>query len=237
VFERFTPLARQAVDHARQEAHSLRHKHIGTEHILLGLLRQEEGVAARVLASLHVTDEAVRTEVAHLVLSGEILQADEIPFTPRVKEVFELSLIEAAKLNEAEVGTEHLLLAIARENKGVAARVLEEFDADADKLRSEVMLILAHSSITSHGGASSEAVRSDSIGINLSPDTRRLMMTAGARALEAGRTDVEPGDLLEALLSDEATQARLRELGIAGAELGGPLGEPGGPPGHAGGHE
>jgi ATP-dependent Clp protease ATP-binding subunit ClpC len=219
VFERLTPAARQAVDFARQEAHSLRHKHIGTEHILLGLLRQDDGVAARVLASLGVTSEAVRDEVAHLVLSGAPLSADQIPFTPRVKEVFELALDEAAGLNETHVGTEHLLLAIVRENKGVAARVLDEFDADADKIHSEVMLVLAHGPRPLRGAAPPEAVQADSIGVELSPDARSLMMSAGARALEAGRTSVERADLLEALLSDPATAVRLRELGVDVAAL------------------
>jgi ATP-dependent Clp protease ATP-binding subunit ClpC len=219
VFERFTPVARQAVDFARQEAHSLRHKHIGTEHILLGLLRQQDGSAARVLASLGVTSETVRAEVAHLVLSGAPISADQIPFTPRVKEVFELSLIEAAGLDEAHVGTEHLLLAIARENEGVAARVLDEFDADADKIRSELMMVLAHGPRSLHGAATPEPVRADSIGIELSPGARLLMMAAGARALEAGRTSVEPDDLLQALLSESATEARLREVGLDVAAL------------------
>jgi ATP-dependent Clp protease ATP-binding subunit ClpA len=161
------------------------------------------------------------------VLSGETLSADQIPFTPRVKEVFELSLSEAASLNEPQVGTEHLLLAIAREDKGVAARVLEEFDADADKVRSEVMLMLAHSPGPSHGGAASEPVRSDSIGLDLSPEARLLMMAAGARALESGRTSVEPGDLLEALLVDGATEARLGALGLDVAALRQRLQDPG----------
>jgi Clp amino terminal domain, pathogenicity island component len=234
VFERFTPLARQAVDFARQEAHSLRHKHIGTEHVLLGMLRQDGGTAASVLASLGVTSELVRSEVAHLVLSGQPLAADQIPFTPRVKEVFELAFGEAANLNETQVGTEHLLLAIARENTGVAAHVLDQFDADADKVRSEVMLVLAHGSGGPRGAATPQQARADSIGIDLSPSARRLMMAAAARALEAGRTSVELGDLLEALLSDATTEARLRELGVDVAALRERLRAPGEAPTYTG---
>jgi Clp amino terminal domain, pathogenicity island component len=219
VFERFTPLARQAVDFAQQEAHDLRHKHIGTEHILLGLLRQREGLAARVLASLDVTPEPVRAQIEHLVLSGAELELQQIPFTPRVKEVFELAASEAASLGEAYVGTEHLLLAIARENKGVAARVLDEFDADSSKIRSEVTLLRAHGPRPPHNRQPIDAVRSDAIEIDLSPRARQLLMSAGARALGAGRTQLEPNDMFVAMLSDATFESMLLELGVDIREL------------------
>jgi ATP-dependent Clp protease ATP-binding subunit ClpA len=214
VFERFTALARQAVDFAQQEAQGLRHKHIGTEHILLGLLDQQEGVAAHVLQSLDVTAVPVRAQVEHLVLSGEELPTGQIPFTPRVKEVFELALSEAASFGEANVGTEHLLLAIARENKGVAARILDDFDADATKIRSEMMLMLAHGPRPLDNRPLADVVRSNAIEVDLSPAARLLLMSAGARALDAGRTKLEPNDLLEAMLSDEAIESVLSELGV-----------------------
>jgi ATP-dependent Clp protease ATP-binding subunit ClpA len=223
VFERFTSPAQEALDLAQQEAYSLRHKHIGTEHVLLGLLEQREGFAAQVLSNLDVTADAVRAEVEHLVLSGEEQPGRLIPFTPRLKEVFELALVEAASLGEAYVGTEHLLLAIARENIGVASRILEEFDADASKIRSEVMLLLEHAPEPPPSRSFSDAVRSDSIEIDLSPSARLLLMTAGARALESGRTSLEPSDLLEAMLSDDAIITKLLELGVDVAAVRGRL--------------
>jgi ATP-dependent Clp protease ATP-binding subunit ClpC len=213
VFERFTVLAQQAVEFAQQEAHSLRHKHIGTEHLLLGLLRQHEGPAAHVLASLEVTEAPVREQVEHLVLSGRELPYGQIPFTPRLKDVFEIALSEAAALGQTYVGPEHLLLAVARENKGVASRVLEEFDADAAKIRSEMMLVLAGPP-PSGSPAPAQTARSDRIEVDLSPTARVLLMSAGARALDNGRTLVEPNDLLEAMLADVTIQSLLFEHGV-----------------------
>jgi ATP-dependent Clp protease ATP-binding subunit ClpC len=214
VFERFTVLAQQAVEFAQQEAHSLRHKHIGTEHLLLGLLRQPEGPAAHVLASLEVTEAPVGAQVEHLVLSGEELPYGQIQFTPRIKEVFEIALSEAAALGQTYVGPEHLLLAIARENKGVASRVLDEFEADAAKIRSEMMLVLSAGPPASRAPAAAEAARSDRIEVDLSPSARLLLMSAGARALDDGRTLVEPNDLLEAMLAEVTIQSLLSEHGV-----------------------
>jgi ATP-dependent Clp protease ATP-binding subunit ClpA len=156
----------------------------------------------------------VRAQVEHLVLSGAELPAEQIPFTPRVKEVFELALSEAASLGETYVGPEHLLLAIARENKGVAARILDDFDADASKIRSEMMLMLSHGPEPTRNTQLVDAVRSESIEVDLSATARLLLMSAGARALDAGRTEVEPNDLLEAMLSDQTTGSVLAELGV-----------------------
>jgi hypothetical protein len=144
VFERFTERGRQVVVLAQDEARALRHNYIGTEHLLLGLLREEEGLAARVLESLDITVEEVRAQVARIVGEGdEPLVAGQIPFTPRAKKVLELALREALSLGHPYLGTEHLLLGLIRENKGVAARILLDFDADADKIRNEVMRALS----------------------------------------------------------------------------------------------
>jgi ATP-dependent Clp protease ATP-binding subunit ClpC len=123
---------------AQDEARGLRHNYLGTEHILLGLLREEEGLAARVLESLHVTVEEVRAQVARIVGQGDEVTTGQIPFTPRAKKVLELSLSEAMRLGHNYVGTEHILLGLARENHGVAARILLDFDVDADRIRREV---------------------------------------------------------------------------------------------------
>jgi ATP-dependent Clp protease ATP-binding subunit ClpA len=141
MFQKFTERARQVVVFAQLEARDLRHNYIGTEHLLLGLLREEEGVAARVLVSLGVTTDAVRDQVARLIGVGdEPPQAGQVPFTPRAKKALELALREALSLGHNYIGTEHVLLGVARVTDGVAARVLREsFDVDADKIRDEVV--------------------------------------------------------------------------------------------------
>jgi hypothetical protein len=163
VFERFTERARQVLVLAQEEARSpaLKHNYIGTEHILLGLLREEEGLAARVLASLGIAAERVREQVTRIVGSGEEVTAGQIPFTPRVKKVLELALREALSLRHNYIGTEHLLLALVRENEGVAARILHDFNASPETIRTAVIKGLpdsearrrAEEQIESGGGA------------------------------------------------------------------------------------
>jgi hypothetical protein len=144
VFERFTEPARQAVLHAQEEARSLRRNYIGSEHILLGLLREEQGLAARVLQHLGVTLEGVREQVVRIVGSGEeVTGGQQIPFTPRAKKIMELALREARSMSHDYIGTEHLLLAIVREHDGVAMRILLDLDADAEKIRNLVIGMLS----------------------------------------------------------------------------------------------
>jgi ATP-dependent Clp protease ATP-binding subunit ClpC len=143
MFERFTERARQVVVLAQEEARTLKHNYIGTEHILLGLLREEEGLAARVLESLDITVERVRAQVVRIVGSGEEVTSWQIPFTPRAKKVLELALREALSLGHNYIGTEHILLGLVRENEGVAARILLDFDADSEKIRNEVIRMLS----------------------------------------------------------------------------------------------
>src|SRR5213079_1272668 len=160
MFERFTERARQVVVLAQEEARTLKHNYIGTEHILLGLLREEEGLAARVLESLDITVERVRAQVVRIVGSGEEVTSGQIPFTPRAKKVLELArgvngiwprakkvlelaLREALSLGHNYIGTEHILLGLVRENEGVAARILLDFDADAEKIRNEIIRMLS----------------------------------------------------------------------------------------------
>jgi len=143
VFERFTERARQVVVLAQDEARALKHNYIGTEHILLGLLREEEGLAARVLESLDITVEEVRAQVARIVGQGDEVTTGMIPFTPRAKKVLELSLREGLSLGHNSIGTEHILLGLVRVNEGVAARILLDFDADAEKIRNEIIRMLS----------------------------------------------------------------------------------------------
>src|SRR5213082_858912 len=143
LFERFTERARQVVVLAQDEARALKHNYIGTEHILLGLLREEEGLAARVLESLDITVEEVRAQVARIVGQGEDVTTGQIPFAPRAKNVLELSLREALSLGHNYIGTEHILLGLVRENGGVAARILLDFDADAELVRNTIFRMLS----------------------------------------------------------------------------------------------
>lgn len=143
MFERFTERARQVIVLAQEEARDLKHNYIGTEHLLLGLLREGEGVAARVLSALDITIEDVRAEVMRIVGEGESESQGQIPFTPRAKKVLELALREALSLGHNYIGTEHILLGLVRESEGVAARILVDLDADADRIRQEVMRVLS----------------------------------------------------------------------------------------------
>jgi ATP-dependent Clp protease ATP-binding subunit ClpC len=143
VFERFTERARQVVVLAQDEARALKHNYIGTEHLLLGLLREEEGLAARVLESLDITVEEVRAQVKRLVGQGdEETVTGQIPFTPRAKKVLELALREALSLKHSYIGPEHILLGVVRENEGVAARILLDSGADAEKIRKQTIAML-----------------------------------------------------------------------------------------------
>jgi len=138
VFERFTDRARQAIVLAQDEARALKHNYIGTEHLLLGLLRDENSTAGKVLASLGIRLEEVRGQVGRIVGQGEEAAIGQIPFTPRGKKVLELSLREALSLQHDYIGPEHILLGLARENEGVAARILLDFGVDAERIRSAV---------------------------------------------------------------------------------------------------
>ena len=157
MFEQFTERARQVVVLAQEEARTLKHNYIGTEHILLGLLREEEGLAARVLESLDITVERVRAQVVRIVGSGEEVTSGQIPFTPRAKKVLELALREALSLGHNYIGTEHILLGLVRENEGVAARILLDFDADSEKIRNEVIRMLSGPGGRRQGGQSGQA--------------------------------------------------------------------------------
>jgi ATP-dependent Clp protease ATP-binding subunit ClpC len=142
-FERWTERARQVVVLAQEEARNLKHGYAGTEHLLLGLLREEEGLAARILESLDITVERTRAQVVKIVGEGRDESAQPIPFTPRVSKVFDLALREALSLGHNYIGTEHILLGLIRENEGIGTRILLYFNADAEKIRNEVIRMLS----------------------------------------------------------------------------------------------
>src|SRR5204863_5073888 len=141
MFERFTEQARQVVVFAQEEARALRHNYIGTEHILLGLLR-EGGAAARALEPFHVTQDGVQAQVARIIGQGDELLTGQIPFTPRTKKVLELSLREAMDNSESYIGPEHILLGLLREGEGVAARILMDF-AQLEEIRAAALAVAA----------------------------------------------------------------------------------------------
>jgi ATP-dependent Clp protease ATP-binding subunit ClpC len=143
VFERFTDRARRVVVLAQEEARMLNHNYIGTEHILLGLVRERDGIAAKALASLNIRLDAVRGEVEDIIGQGQAPTTGHIPFTPRAKKVLELSLREALQLGHNYIGTEHILLGLIREGEGVAAQVLQKLGAGLDRVRQTVIQILS----------------------------------------------------------------------------------------------
>ncbi|HLU53171.1 MAG TPA: ATP-dependent Clp protease ATP-binding subunit [Acidimicrobiia bacterium] len=143
MFERFTDRARRVVVLAQEEARSLNHNYIGTEHILLGLLNEGEGIAAKALESLGIGLDSVRDEVVKIIGPGQQSPTGHIPFTPRAKKVLELSLREALQLGHNYIGTEHILLGLIREGEGVAAQVLQQLGAELQKVRQSVIQLLS----------------------------------------------------------------------------------------------
>lgn len=142
VFERFTERARQVVVLAQEEARGLQHGYLGDEHLLLGLLRDDEGLAARVLESLNLTLESVRDELVRLEGRGDALDSGMIPFTVRAKNALESGVDEARSLGRDKIGTEHILLGLLRDDEGVAGQVLREFHLDMEAIRAEVHRML-----------------------------------------------------------------------------------------------
>jgi ATP-dependent Clp protease ATP-binding subunit ClpC len=196
--ERYTERAREAIAFAPEEARRLRHGYVGTEHLLLGLLRADRGTAARVLAGLNVTLEGVRDEVARIVGSSQEPTSGRLPLTPRAEKVMELALHEALSGGQGSAGSEHVLLALAREKTGVAARVLRDFGVDAEMIHREVARFVP-------APPSPFAAWVD-----------RALATAAADAQAEGGRAMDDGDLLIALSRepDRVTARALVALGI-----------------------
>ena len=157
MFERFTDRARRVVVLAQEEARLLNHNYIGTEHILLGLIHEGEGVAAKALESLGISLEAVRSQVEEIIGQGGSSPSGHIPFTPRAKKVLELSLREALQLGHNYIGTEHILLGLIREGEGVAAQVLVKLGADLSRVRQQVIQLLSGYSGSASSGSGEKA--------------------------------------------------------------------------------
>ena len=160
MFERFTDRARRVVVLAQDEARSLEHNYIGTEHILLGLIREGEGVAAKALEMANISLEGVRNQVIEIIGKGENDSKDHIPFTPRAKKVLELSMREALQLGHNYIGTEHILLGLIREGEGVANQVLTNLGADLGSIRQNVIHLLS-----GYPGASQDETGGETVGV------------------------------------------------------------------------
>ena len=174
-FEKFTERARKVLSLSQEEAQSFNHDYIGTEHILLGLVREGEGVAAKVLISLGVELDKVRSAVEYIIGRGEKSVSGEIGLTPRAKRVIELAVDEARRLNHNYIGTEHLLLGLLREEEGVASGVLESMGISLDKVRAETVRILSQSTSKSHTSIrpASKTPTLDQISVDLTDAARK----------------------------------------------------------------
>jgi ATP-dependent Clp protease ATP-binding subunit ClpA len=187
MFERFTEHARQVVVLSQGEARTIKHNYIGTEHILLGLLREDSGLAARVLESLDITIERVSAQVVHILGSGTEVTSGQIPFTPRARKVLELSLREALSLGHNYIGTGHLLLGLVAEGGGVAIRVLQDLGIDGQMLRGALL------------EAWDDEQEAPTSGRFLTRDIARRAVLRAAEVAEAAGRPVDPGDLIVAL--------------------------------------
>ncbi len=154
MFERFTDRARRTVVLAQEEARLMQHNYIGTEHLLLGLIHEGEGVAAKALESLGIGLDAVRQQVEEIIGRGQHAPSGHIPFTPRAKKVLELALREAIQLGHNYIGTEHILLGLIREGDGVAAQVLARLGADLNRTRQRIIEVLH-----GHGHLGADVIR------------------------------------------------------------------------------
>jgi ATP-dependent Clp protease ATP-binding subunit ClpC len=173
-FDRFTERARKVLTLAQEEAQRFNHNYIGTEHLLLGLVREGEGVAAKVLSNLGIELTKVRSAVEFIIGRGERTVQGEIGLTPRAKKVIELAVDEARRLGHHYIGTEHLLLGLIREGEGIAAGVLESLGVNLEKVRSEVIKVLTQTGSGPHAGErrSSKTPTIDQLGIDLTAQAR-----------------------------------------------------------------
>jgi ATP-dependent Clp protease ATP-binding subunit ClpA len=216
MFERYTPSAHQVIVFAQEEARALRHNAIGSEHILIGLLRDELGGAGRALRGLGLTAQGVQEGVAAVLPPGGVSTAGQIPFTPRAQRILNRAGAESLSLGHEGVGTEHLLLALARESDGIALRVLGEHGIGPDALRDAVRRTLdepvpdavadrpaaAPPSTAALRRAQPFATVPGEVGVPLADDARRALGRAVAAALAEGRDAVTADDLRAALRSD-----------------------------------
>ncbi len=166
MFERFTDRARRVIVLAQEEARALQHNYIGTEHLLLGLIREGEGVAAKALASKGVELDATRKQVEEMIGKGNAAPNRHIPFTPHAKQVLEFSLREALQLGHSYIGTEHILLGLIREGEGVGTQVLIKMDVDLGELRSATIDMIRGNSGTGTGDGKGDLANAGGVADN-----------------------------------------------------------------------
>jgi ATP-dependent Clp protease ATP-binding subunit ClpA len=218
MFERFTDRARRVVVLAQEESRLLNHNYIGTEHILLGLIHEGQGVAAKALEAMGVSLEEVRSQIQEIIGRGDTASSGHIPFTPRAKKVLELSLREALALGHNYIGTEHILLGLIREGEGVAAQVLVKMGADLTRVRQQVIQLLQGYAGT--GEPHPEGFGGPGAGVRTTPllndDSAQVMDKARVYARRIGRDEVQPSDILLGLLasSDLDVAVMLQRLGV-----------------------
>jgi ATP-dependent Clp protease ATP-binding subunit ClpA len=209
VFERFTERARHVVVLAQDEARGLGHAYIGTEHLLLGLVREEEGLAARVLASLEITLVAARARVLEIVGRGEGMPSGQIPFRPKAKKTLELALSEALSLGHNYIGTEHVLLGLVRLNDGTGMAVLRDLGAEPETIRNEMIRLLSGPGTRETGAEPSVT------GLHrLAADAAAVVTAARSEAREDGRLLVGSEHLLLGLAAVEGTRELLEVHGF-----------------------
>jgi ATP-dependent Clp protease ATP-binding subunit ClpC len=202
MFERFTDRARRVVVLAQEEARLLNHGYIGTEHILLGLIHEHEGVAAKALESMDVSLSAVRSQVEDIIGRGVSEPVGHIPFTPRAKKVLELSLREALGLNHNYIGTEHILLGLIREGEGVGAQVLQKMGADFHRVRQAVIVLLQGHVADQPSGAQS-SLDPSALARGAAERARRAKELSQRLAEEAGDPSISAEDVLYGFLIGE----------------------------------
>jgi len=192
MFERFTERARRVVVHAQEEARDLNHNYIGTEHLLLGLMREPDSAAARALHDLDIGRDAVRERIVAIIGRGGEAPSGHIPFTPRAKKVLELSLREALQLSHNYIGTEHILLGLIREGHGVAAEVLTSLGGDLSRVRDKVIELAPAG--TGEARAQAGPVRVVGSSVQLQDIMDRLDTIARRLAAVERHLGIEPGE-------------------------------------------
>jgi ATP-dependent Clp protease ATP-binding subunit ClpA len=218
-FDKFTERARRVLSLAHQEAQGFNHNYIGTEHLLLGLVREGEGVGAAVLVGMGVDAARVREAVGFVVGRGDRMVMGQIGLTPRAKRVIELSVEEARRLNHQYIGTEHLLLGLVHEGEGVAAGVLNSLGVSLDRTRAQVVHALSQPSgyVASTARAAPPGSVEPSLGYT--PAARRAIALAQAEAGRLGHSYLGTGHVLVGLLADQAENPAARVMTSLGLGL------------------
>ena len=210
---RFTERADAVIRQASESARELKHTHVGPEHILLGLLHENEGLAGKALERFGVTNEQVRAQILRVVGPTERATPGSLPFTPRAKHVLELAEQQARNFGLEDIGTEHILLGLTQD-PGIAERILAAFDADAETIRNELLRVLPSGDDRPvvRGSVSASVVGS-------STPVREVLARAAGQAAHDGRAEIDLGDLLLGLLRDERAATLLADLGIDETKL------------------